>query len=174
MALRESMTTRVVLGLDPGPRLTGYGVLFSAGGTAQPKYLRAGVVESKGAEIVDLIRYWIGQGYTAPFYVAVETPAGYIHEAARASALLETAKVAGMIAEAARGLGVDVVSIPAARWRLTLCGKNNPKDATVKRAISVVVSGLPKRTNVHERDALGCAYAALQMQFGARVAPTGT
>lgn len=86
--------------------------------------------------------------------VAVERPAGYIHEHARGAALLETAYAAGLLMGRAEGAGKVAHAISAEQWRGCVVGLTSPSDAQVKAALGRLLT-LPARSNAHERDACG-------------------
>jgi len=102
--------------------------------------------------------------------VAVEIP-GALHPRAGASPanlfarskqLLDTARAAQRIVDAARVRGLVTVEMTAGQWRHALTRKNNASDQLIKRAVTMFSLGLPKRTSAHVRDAFGLAMIALR------------
>jgi Holliday junction resolvasome RuvABC endonuclease subunit len=107
-----------------------------------------------------------------PAVVAVEVPDGFVHAKYRGPTLLATARVAGGLAWLAEGETLRVIELPAAAWRQTLVGRPHAKDAVIKLAVERLVTGLPARTNVHVRDALGLAIVASWILRGLRRSET--
>lgn len=154
---------RRVLGLDPGPSHSGWALLESgAAPSARPRWLACGEIASTSTEIAALIGGQATAAGATPFVVAVEIISGYTYGFVRTSAINATSNFAGIIEGLAVGLSVRVERMPASTWRLQMTGKGNAKDSLIKRALLVLVEGVPSRTNVHERDAAGAAFAVLQ------------
>jgi Holliday junction resolvasome RuvABC endonuclease subunit len=142
-----------VVAWDPGPRWSGWCLAeMTAASRGRPVFVDGGKVRSIPEEIHRIIGR-AGAGSV----VGVETPTGYVHQHARGAALLETARVAGEIVGAARYCGHHVVEMAASSWRRALCGNGSAPDCTIARAVAMLATGLPVRTNVHLRDALGLA-----------------
>lgn len=83
---------------------------------------------------------------------------------AKAGSLIGTSYVAGAIAWMARGLGARVVELTPDQWRGALetsrKTKGTDQNALVKEAIQTLITGWPKVSNEHVRDAAGCGLAA--------------
>jgi Holliday junction resolvasome RuvABC endonuclease subunit len=148
----------ICLAFDPGPKSCGFAVAnLTPEMRGRPTFLRGGKVDSA----FDSIRCLLDENSNVDI-VAVETPAGFIHEHARGAQLLETRGVAGRIDTIARMRSHNVVEMTAGEWRRQLTGKANASDAVIKRAVTMFAYGLPKRTNAHMRDALGLAIVVLR------------
>ena len=146
------MTTAfTILAIDPGTLRHGWALVQS---TDRGRVTYVGSGHDDAATVDDRIRT------AGASLVAIERPAFIPAKAMAGQALLETAEWAGVFRGACIAGGVPVAMMTAAAWRLALCRTNHPSDATVKRAVSVFVDGLPKRTNCHERDAMGLAIVA--------------
>jgi Holliday junction resolvasome RuvABC endonuclease subunit len=83
-----------------------------------------------------------------------------------ASELAKTERVGGLIVGAARMLHFTWSEPAAPEWRKQLCGDRQAEDSLIQTVIEARVQGLPKRTNKHERDAMGVAiYAGITQQL---------
>lgn len=153
-----------VLGVDPGPTRSGYAVVaWEIAG--KPAYVTSGDVESTGPAAVALLELLEHD------LLAVETCAGVFRGAAGIP-LLETSFEGGVFAgiEYARGGAVEKVS--SADWRRALTSKRGCSDAEIERVLRGHVQDMPapRKTNAHERDAIGVACAALWRARMRRVA----
>lgn len=151
--------SEVVVGFDPGPKRTAWAVVIHSNGACS--YMDSGLVPSEHGEVRDLLSRLSAWGWVAPLRAAVEVPSGAIFQTFRASSLLETATVAGMVAsECVSSLGpgrVVMVNAREARARLVTAKvprKPGAMDRAVKAALGARVGSLPARTNAHVRDAI--------------------
>ena len=140
----------IVMGFDPGLE-TAFAVL-----EAEPRgrfaWLKHG---SFGAEILEVLPDLLNNA--RPDLVAIETPAGFIHDKYRGPTVLEAAVLAGELGGRAHMLGFAVAKASAAEWRRALCGLHVCKDPDVKRMVLVRARLVPARTCNHDRDAAGVA-----------------
>lgn len=147
-------TPDLFLGIDPGPFGTrhGWAVLrYLPGLTPQWTASGQGTTEQILAQL---------RGVSASIAcVAVETPAGYVWSFERGSSLLQTARAAGHLQGLLEGLGLRVATPAAQDWRRHVIGNPQAGDPDVARALARLLSGLPTRSSVHERDAAGAALA---------------
>lgn len=145
----------VVLGIDPGSRAHGWAVLVV--GPHSARYLDGGHRECSAA---DLVRRTIRVECRGPLdLVAVEVPA-VLHHLPAVRQVLLTAVSAGAALGAADCFDRLNVRVNPADWRRDVCGHGSARDSTVKDAIDRLVTGWPKRSNVHIRDAAGVALHA--------------
>jgi Holliday junction resolvasome RuvABC endonuclease subunit len=155
------MGDRQLLALDPGPSFTGWASVSLDG--PRVTFAAGGKIESVPGEIGQLFLEH------APDVVAIESPSGFIFGKSqgeiqgRAKQLMATAKVAGVLEGLAIARRVRVVTCTCAEWRKLTCGKAAATDHDVEDLVTRTVLGMPKRTNVHVRDALGLAIAAAWM-----------
>lgn len=159
---------RRVLAFDPGPTTSWFAVAL-AGQGGMALFGGAGpVATSDGSRLEALLD---DEAVRTPGgLVAVEIP-GALHPRAGASPanlfarskqLLETARAAQKIVDAAGARGLVPVEMTAGQWRHALARKNNANDALIKRAVTMFSIGLPQRTSAHVRDAFGLAIVALR------------
>lgn len=150
----------LVLGVDPGAKLHGWCLLALAPGQ-RPRWAAAG--HHDAASLGQAVRAeTVGLGDV--LISVVEKPAGYVHEPARGAALIETAFWAGALWQQLGGtsLAGPCHLLSPEQWRRVVCGKGTPSDAEVKSALRVRLA-LPARSNAHQRDACGVAWAWAQM-----------
>ena len=154
----------IVMGVDPGAS-TGVAVLEVDGRGGARWVDGRTVVSPDGAcacEVMDIVARCRAE------FVIIERPAGGIYQAARAAALLDSAVLAGMIegrVMAWYGLadtsmpwrGTRAMHVTAPTWRGVLVGSQRATDQQIARMVAARVTGLPARTSVHVRDAIGCA-----------------
>lgn len=162
----------LLLAIDPGEKRCGYAAVETLAGGDRVRFLEAGDFEAARPAFVELLR---ARPYAA---VAIEQPAGFVFDPFRGPALLATASAAGGIAWTAEARGLDVVRLTAAEVRRMLLGslrlsgraRKGDLDKMVAMVLPGVVDGLPRRTNVHVRDALALAVAAHWQARGAAAA----
>lgn len=153
---------RRCLAFDPGPKRTGWGFLKATGPMTRPHFLAGGMVASDNRTLGALI-----ERCTLPeqwhLSVAIELPGRYLYNAARAAPLFDTSGVGHAIEAICDERSLPRISLIPQAWRRRLCAGSRglPGDAQVKTTLAMLVTGLPKRTNSHVRDALGLACVVL-------------
>lgn len=141
----------VILGIDPGPTKTAWALVDCAG--ARPRFIARGVTASEyvghacSGHIDDMVRFDA---------CAVEKPVPP-HPGGKANTpqawrkitcdLMATALVAGEALGVASEHCAPVEYLTSHTVRKALCGKANADDADVKRALQLIVDGLPSRTD---------------------------
>ena len=160
----------IVLGFDPGSRSSGWARLDVRGcapAPVVPTFLEGGEVESDFFAVGALFRA------TSSDLVAVEWLEGIaypIRNPGIVAQLLASSAAASRIETLARVAERKTSRVPAVKWRHLLCGRGNADDKLVKLAVERLVYGMPPRSNVHVRDAVGCAVGAAWMVGGDRSA----
>jgi len=144
----------VVLGIDPGPSAHGWALLRVLD-LQTAEWLALGVDKPDWYDALTLASFAV-----RPELVAIERPAGGGYSPATVPPLLETAYQAGILAGRALAAGLDVSPLCAADWRREVVGRGNAEDAAIKDAVLRLVTGWPKKSNAHHRDAAGVALAA--------------
>lgn len=139
----------LVIGVDPGPDRCGWAVVA-------PIQKRGHVaLESCGHDKWDRIPH--GNGI---YKLAIERPRFHgMTRQIHPGPLIDTAYVAGRIAESFYRFG-PITEFAAGDWKRKLGLKPNADDRAVRGVVERFVTGLPKRTNVHVRDACAIALAA--------------
>lgn len=111
--------------------------------------------------------------------LGVESAVGYLSSKARVKAVLDVAHEAGRlhgILSTTTG-GWEVMVLPAnapgdgRSWRGMLTGMARAGDADVAAMLRLQVRGMPTRTNVHARDALGLAVVVARLARAAKAKP---
>jgi Holliday junction resolvasome RuvABC endonuclease subunit len=150
----------IVLGFDPGTKLTGWALIETRGASPAPiatTFLAGGHDASNGQTIGALL------ASRSPDVVAIEKIAGFAFAPKGpgvVSALIASASVAGMIAEVSRTCVRRVVEMTARESRKLICNRANASDALVKTVVMRLVHGMPLRSNSHVRDAVVVAMGA--------------
>ena len=142
------MTGAEYIGIDTGPR-SSWWARVRRGDDGAVVYLSSGYIEHGHSIAVPTV---------AASY-AIECPE-HAFSSATASAIIATARSAGEISGYLRAASASarVRYVASATWRRELMGVANAHDASVKAFVEAHVAQLPKRTNVHVRDALAIAY----------------
>jgi Holliday junction resolvasome RuvABC endonuclease subunit len=150
----------MVLGIDPGPTRNGWALLdFTV--RMSPVWFEAGVVDDVGELLLDLVEHGY---YDRIKVVAVEQARALWKPEANVQAI-GTAWAGGRALGFAEGLGLEVVALGVNEWRQAFVGhsqRGDNIDAKVENALRALVRHVPKRTNVHVRDAAGVACVAAQ------------
>ena len=151
-----------ILAIDPGTKSCGYAVVeMLENGSYQ--YIKGGNVDSL-VSVLSLLM----DAFSNVDRVAIER-VGLVFRVNARHHLAQTAEVAGIAYALAWVRFKDsnsIVMMTSREWRKTLLGtgklgsKASMQDAAIKEAVQARVSGLPGRTNVHIRDAVGLAIAA--------------
>lgn len=154
----------MIVGFDPGSKRSAYGVIEVAGTAAQPRFsfLATGDIESTGPAADEFFARCAPLHAAAGRIVAVEVVQGVIYGkkgAGIAPDLFECKGADAMLCENVRWRGIDLVRLPAVRWRKAVADDAHATDAKIKIAVTRFLRGMPKQSNPHNRDALGVAIA---------------
>lgn len=155
----------VILGIDPGPTTCG-AVLVDV---SARRVMEAWTVEASYGGL----NCFLGGWQVGSPVVAIETIEGYAFAAFRTKALIETARVEGIIEALARRAGLVVVRLSAGKWRRQLCGKGNASDDLIEtmmpRYFPTTWRVMAAKKHVHWRDAAGVALACgMRLTKGAK------
>jgi crossover junction endodeoxyribonuclease RuvC len=145
-----------ILGLDPGSRVCGYGVIDDVGG--QLRYVECGVLtapqhramESRLGEIARGLREVIAE--LSPTVVAVEDV--FVHQNPRSALALAQAR--GMVLAVIGLAGLTVSSYPPAIVKKAVAGSGNAGKEQVARMVRVLI-GLRSLPRLDASDALAVA-----------------
>ncbi len=153
---------KTIIAFDPGSEKTRYAVI--AGNRHMQYFVSSGTIENKPDEFCRIFSEF-AHGY------AIETIGKYPPKPQVVMSLLQTAQVAGMLLGMAHATKKPVFAMPAnapiskPSWRVLLCGARDgarADDEMVKAYLQMVLRDLPKRCNVHERDAAAIGTVALR------------
>jgi crossover junction endodeoxyribonuclease RuvC len=145
-----------ILGLDPGSRICGYGVIDERGG--ELSYVECGIVtapegrpmEARLGEIARGLREVIDE--LAPGAVAVEDV--FLHQNPRSALALAQAR--GMALAVIGMLGLPVASYPPAVVKKSVCGSGGAGKDQVARMVQALI-GLRSLPRADATDALAVA-----------------
>ncbi len=164
------MPDAVVLGIDPGTRVTGWGVVAVVGG--EPRGLACDIVAPAPRlpleqrlyaiyrELGELIRRY------APDAVAIEEP--FVGENVRSAMAVGQARTAAMLAAAAAGL--PVASYPPARVKAAVAGHGRGDKEQVRAMLGLQLGMQHLPDDLNATDALAVALChALALRAAALV-----
>ncbi|MCC6579340.1 MAG: crossover junction endodeoxyribonuclease RuvC [Phycisphaeraceae bacterium] len=159
----DADATRRIVGIDPGLRITGYGVLNLRPGEADPSLVEAGVFRLRASlslearliqlhdDLTDLLKQ------TRPHVVAVEKL--YAHYKHPRTAIL-MAHARGVILLAAKQCGADLLHLPSTEVKKAVTGYGHASKDQMQRAVQshFRLAELPQPPDV--ADALAIALTA--------------
>lgn len=145
----------VILGIDPGSRCTGFGVLDLVGG--RPRYLASGVVRPRAAALAERLGEILGAAQQLidrynPAVVAVED----VFVARDPRAALRLGQARGVVIAVAAQRGVAVVEYSARAVKQAVVGSGGATKEQVQHMV-VQILGLPAVPPADAADALGVA-----------------
>jgi crossover junction endodeoxyribonuclease RuvC len=147
---------RVILGIDPGSRLTGFGVVRAAGG--KTSYLASGCIRLSPAESLAIRLQKIYEGVSsiieehAPTELAIEEV--FMSKSAGSALKLGQARGAAIVAAAVRGLAVFEYSPSSIKQAVVGTGK---AEKTQVQHMVCTLLGLPATPQADAADALAAA-----------------
>lgn len=146
----------IILGIDPGSRITGYGIINSAGSKQQ--YIASGCIrinEDNFAAKLQKIFTSICEiiKLHQPQEAAIEQV--FVHANVNSALKLGQARGAAIVAIAHQGL-IDVAEYSARQVKLAVVGYGNAEKAQVQRMIQMML-GLKALPQADEADALAIA-----------------
>jgi crossover junction endodeoxyribonuclease RuvC len=159
---------RIVLGLDPGSRRTGFGILRSPSGPDGILRVASGAIHldtdrpfaerlpQLRAEIVELIRSY------QPDEAALETC--FVARSARAALVL--GHVRGVLLLLCLEAGLGVYEYAPAEIKRAVTGNGSATKAQVERMLARLVLGHPAKPTEDEADALAAAYCHVSRSAG--------
>lgn len=155
----------VVLGIDPGSRITGYAVLAESSRRGEPRVLEAGIIKLPGT---DSIEARLGQLHAdvrelidrlSPSVMAIEKL--YSHYAHPQTAVV-MAHARGVILLAARQAGLPIDHLPSTEVKKSITGHGHASKEQVQYAVTAQL-GLPEPPKpVDVSDALAIALTAFR------------
>jgi crossover junction endodeoxyribonuclease RuvC len=149
------IAARVILGIDPGLRVTGYGVIGKQGSALT--YVSSGCIKSAGGELPDRLKtifegvYEVIARYS-PGEVAVEKV--FVNVNPQSTLLLGQARGAAISAAVSREL--LVAEYTALQVKQAVVGKGHAKKEQVQKMVQRLLK-LPGAPSADAADALACA-----------------
>jgi len=160
----------IVLGVDPGQNIGwtaldihGAAARWIASGVARQLTIEPGRILFDGDAVVLT-------GDCAPALIVVES-VNRVYPRERfctnmATAIATAERVCGQVLGAAAAALIPTEEVAAGTWRSALAGRANADDALVKKFVLARVTGWPRRSASHARDAAGAAiYGAMRHSF---------
>ncbi len=143
---------RRILAFDPGSEASGWALVYAGAANEPARLVRAGIVKSQLGPVRELL-----EDAGELDLVAVEWVEGFAFGGGKGGGV-----VAALVASAAVAslLGHRVVRLPALAWRQQVTGNPSASNALVKATLPLFFANMPKKSNDHVRDAMGCALAA--------------
>lgn len=144
-----------ILGIDPGSRVTGFGIIELSGGRAE--YVASGCVQAGGDSLPERLRIiFEGLGEVIllhrPEQVAIERV--FVHRNVDSALKLGQARGAALCAVVSRGL--SVAEYTPAEIKQALVGKGNAAKMQVQHMVKSLLK-LPGTPQADAADALACA-----------------
>ena len=152
-------TTPLVIGVDPGTRRTGYGVITLE---PQPRLVASGVIRPGESLPIEKRLHLIHQDLLAliakhqPALVAVEEP--YFGKSAKSSMAVGQAQAIALVAAASHN--VPLTRCQPSQVKLHTAGRGNASKDDIRRAIQAAFQ-LPNPPPSDEADALAVAFYAV-------------
>ncbi len=158
----------IIVGIDPGSRITGFGVIKSGGSSL--KWLEGGVIKpARDADLPDRLLYLHDQlrlvlERTSPDAVAMEEC--FMGRFAKAALVLGHAR--GALIVAALALQVPVFEYAPRLVKMAVTGAGGASKGQIQRMIPRLIQGAPESLSADEADA-----AAVAVCHNNRVIPVG-
>ncbi len=158
----------IILGIDPGLQVTGYGVIEKSG--ARLSLLEAGVIRTRVSDGIAGRLGSIHAGVTGvmkdfkPEVLVVEKL--FAHYKHPTTALL-MGHVRGVVCLAAHEAGIALVSMPSTRVKKAVISRGHASKNQVQRAVQAILGlrVLPEPADVADALAIGLCYAMTLGQF---------
>ncbi len=153
-----------VLGVDPGSRVTGFGVVESAGGAV--RHVASGAIRVPALPLAERLEHIYARlsaviDDTAPDLMAVEQV--FIARNVQSALVLGHARGAAVVAGASRGL--PVVEYTALQVKQAVVGRGKAAKQQVQHMVRVLL-GLRETPATDTADALACAICHLHTASG--------
>ena len=145
-----------LLGIDPGSRVTGFGII-DIGGGGRAEYVASGCVQAAGEALPERLRIiFEGMGQVIalhrPDQVAIERV--FVHRNVDSALKLGQARGAALCAVVSRGL--SVAEYTPTEIKQALVGKGNAEKTQVQHLVKSLLQ-LPGMPQADAADALACA-----------------
>ncbi len=153
-----------VLGIDPGSRRTGFGILDDQGG--RPAYVACGVVVSVSGTVAErLHRIFAGLAEVIEYYKPDACAVERIFFARNADSALKLGQARGAALVALAGAGLPVHEYTALQIKKAAVGVGHAGKGQVQHMMRALL-GLSARPSADAADALACALCHLHESQG--------
>jgi len=166
-------TWPIVLGIDPGTRVLGYGALVVAPGG--PRLLACGVLRVSGRAAVSVRLGELQQGLELllgrlrPGMLALESA----FSAKNAKAALRIGEARGIVLAAAARAGIAVIELAPATAKKAVLGHGGASKDQVARMVASLLGTAPLDVARDATDALALAFACVKRMSLARLVARG-
>lgn len=154
----------LILGIDPGSRITGYGVINQVGGKSE--YVASGCIRIKGDHLPDrLLQVFDGVRELIRLYVPQQMAIEQVFMARNADSALKLGQARGAAIVAGVSEGLPVSEYAARAVKQALVGKGSADKVQVQHMVRSIL-GLPGTPQADAADALAIALCHAHTQQG--------
>jgi crossover junction endodeoxyribonuclease RuvC len=135
----------LILGIDPGSRITGYGIINSVG--AKNEYVASGCIRIKGDALPDrLQQVYAGVTEVIELYCPQEMAIEQVFMARNADSALKLGQARGVAIVAGVNQGLEVAEYAARRVKQAVVGKGSAEKSQVQHMVRSILKlpGLPQ------------------------------
>lgn len=145
----------LILGIDPGSRTTGYGVINAVG--AKNEYVASGCIRIKGEELPErLHQVYAGVTEIIEHYCPQEMAIEQVFMARNADSALKLGQARGVAIVAGANQGLPVAEYAARKVKQAVVGKGSADKSQVQHMVSSILK-LPGLPQADAADALAIA-----------------
>lgn len=128
----------ILLGIDPGSRVTGYGVIDV---TAKPRYIASGCIRIEGDDLAQkLARVYAGIGELIGLYRPVEFAIERVFMAKNADSALKLGQARGSAIVCAANHGIPVHEYAARQVKQAITGNGGAEKAQIQHMVTALLS----------------------------------
>ena len=145
-----------ILGIDPGSRITGYGIIETLGN--QIRYIAAGVIKTKGDDLGQRL-FMIADGMRniiadhQPHCCAIEQ----VFVGINVQSALKLGQARGAALTAAGQFALDIFEYSPRSMKQSVCGYGAATKQQIGTMVAMLLPRAPKKLSVDAADALGIA-----------------
>ncbi len=144
-----------ILGIDPGSRITGYGIIDSDG--RKSSYVGSGVIRSSNENFLErLIEIFLGIQEVATDFSPNQVAIEQVFLAQNPTSALKLGQARGVAVAAIAGTNSKMYEYSARTIKQSLVGNGSASKEQVQHMVSVLLSS-PKTKSLDESDALAIA-----------------
>ncbi len=151
-----------VLGIDPGSRLTGYGIIEWQGG--KPEYIASGCIRVTGEDLAEKLRcIYHGITQVIEMYAPMDSAIEQVFMARNADSALKLGQARGAAILAMANQGLPVAEYSAKKVKQSVVGKGNAEKWQVQHMVQSLLR-LSAKPQADAADALAIALCHLHTQ----------
>jgi len=145
----------IILGIDPGSRITGYGVINTLG--SNHEYIASGCIRVKGESLSEKLKYiFQGVNQVIDTYIPQEMAIEQVFMAKNADSALKLGQARGAAIVAATSQDIEVYEYAARRVKQSVVGKGSADKTQVQHMVTTLLK-LPGIPQADAADALAIA-----------------